>query len=74
MRIFLFFVGNIKALAEEVFQPFFTNKPTEHGTGPRLSLSYDIIKAHNGEIQFESIEGEGKILSTSLLLSFSNPS
>ena len=46
-------------LKEKIFQPFFTTKPTGHGTGLGLSLSYDIIKAHGGEINVVSKEGEG---------------
>jgi two-component system NtrC family sensor kinase len=43
---------------DKIFQPFFTTKPSGSGTGLGLSLSYDIIKAHDGEIKVESIEGE----------------
>jgi len=42
------------AIKEKIFQPFFTTKPTGQGTGLGLSLSYDIIKAHGGEINVES--------------------
>lgn len=39
---------NIK---DKIFQPFFTTKPTGQGTGLGLSLAYDIIKAHGGDIK-----------------------
>ncbi len=42
----------------KIFQPFFTTKPTGHGTGLGLSLSYDVIKAHGGELTVETREGE----------------
>ena len=44
---------------DKIFQPFFTTKPTGHGTGLGLSMSYDIIKAHGGELQVETKIGEG---------------
>jgi two-component system NtrC family sensor kinase len=50
--------GIPKKVADKIFQPFFTTKPTGQGTGLGLSLSYDIIKAHNGELKVNTKEGE----------------
>lgn len=44
---------------DKIFQPFFTTKPTGQGTGLGLSLSFDIIKAHGGDLRVESHHGEG---------------
>jgi signal transduction histidine kinase len=50
--------GIPQKILDKVFQPFFTTKPTGQGTGLGLSLAYDIVKAHSGEIKVETKEGE----------------
>jgi len=51
--------GIPQKVLDKIFQPFFTTKPTGQGTGLGLSLSYDIVKAHGGELKVETTEGEG---------------
>jgi signal transduction histidine kinase len=51
--------GKPENILDKIFQPFFTTKPTGEGTGLGLSLSYDIIKAHGGDIQVKTLAGEG---------------
>ena len=51
--------GISQKVLEKIFQPFFTTKPTGQGTGLGLSLSYDIVKAHGGELMVETSEREG---------------
>ncbi|HEV8082001.1 MAG TPA: tetratricopeptide repeat-containing sensor histidine kinase [Chitinophagaceae bacterium] len=50
--------GIPQKVLDKIFQPFFTTKPTGQGTGLGLSLSYDIIKAHSGELKVNTKEGE----------------
>ena len=69
----------IKMIVDKIFQPpsdrairagFFTTKPTGQGSGFGLSLAYDIIKAHGGELKVETKEGEGSVFT--IILPFSN--
>ena len=50
--------GIPQKIVDKIFQPFFTTKPTGQGTGLGLSLSYDIIKAHGGELKVETKEAD----------------
>jgi ligand-binding sensor domain-containing protein/signal transduction histidine kinase len=58
--------GIPQKIVDKIFQPFFTTKPTGEGTGLGLSLAYDIVKAHGGELsvgllseKVETKEGKG---------------
>ena len=51
--------GMSKEVLKKITDPFFTTKPTGSGTGLGLSLSYDIVKAHGGELKVWSEEGRG---------------
>ena len=53
--------GIPQKVLDKIFQPFFTTKPTGQGTGLGLSLAYDIVKAHGGELKVETKEGESSI-------------
>jgi signal transduction histidine kinase len=50
--------GIPQKILDKIFQPFFTTKPTGQGTGLGLSLAYDIIKGHGGDIKVNTQEGE----------------
>jgi len=58
------------SIKEKIFQPFFTTKPTGQGTGLGLSLVYDIVKAHGGEMKVETKEGEGSEFIIQLPITF----
>jgi signal transduction histidine kinase len=58
--------GIPRNVIDKIFQPFFTTKPSGQGTGLGLSLSYDIVKAHGGELKVQTQEGEGTGFTISL--------
>ncbi len=51
--------GISSAIADKIFLPFVTDKQTEGGTGLGLSVTYTLVKAHQGEIDFETRPGQG---------------
>ncbi|PZX58125.1 7TM diverse intracellular signaling domain-containing protein [Algoriphagus chordae] len=57
------------SIKEKIFNPFFTTKPSGSGTGLGLSMSYDIVKAHGGEIKVDSIAGHGSTFTITLPMS-----
>ena len=46
-------------VADRIFDPFVTDRQAEGGTGLGLSVTYNLVKAHNGDIAFRSIPDEG---------------
>jgi len=49
--------GINSSMISRIFDPFFTTKPS--GTGLGLSICHEFVRAHGGEIQVESAEGNG---------------
>ena len=58
--------GMPQKVVDKIFQPFFTTKPSGEGTGLGLSLSYDIVKAHQGLLMVKTKVGEGTTFSIKL--------
>ncbi|MDP2238357.1 MAG: ATP-binding protein [Bacteroidales bacterium] len=62
--------GIPQKVLDKIFQPFFTTKPTGQGTGLGLSLSYDIVKAHGGELKVETEQGKGSVFVIQIPIKF----
>ena len=60
--------GIDKANLEKIFEPFFTTKPVGEGTGLGMSISYEIVKKHGGDILIDSELGNGTTFTVSLPL------
>lgn len=58
--------GVSPAIADRLFLPFVTDKQAEGGTGLGLSVSYSLVKAHGGQITFQSRPGEGTVFTVYL--------
>ena len=58
--------GMPPTIAKRVFDPFFSTKPSDEGTGLGLSVSYGIIQEHNGSIRVDTAPGEGTIFTITL--------
>jgi two-component system, NtrC family, sensor kinase len=58
--------GIPKKVLDKIFQPFFTTKPAGQGTGLGLSLSFDVVKAHGGELKVDTTEGQYTVFTVAL--------
>ena len=63
-------MGMPQEAIDKIFNPFFTTKPVGKGTGLGMSISYRVIKDHNGEIKVKSEIGKGTIFEITLPVKF----
>lgn len=59
-------IGMTKDQLHKVFEPFFTTKPPGKGMGLGMSISYGIVKAHDGKIEISSEKDKGTLITVSL--------
>jgi signal transduction histidine kinase len=59
-------VGIRNADRGKIFEPFYTTKPANRGTGLGLSVCYAIVTEHGGRIEVDSVVGEGSVFRISL--------
>ena len=60
--------GIAPEIQHRLFEPFFSTKPAGEGTGLGLYISYEIVRAHGGEIRVESAPGQGSTFEVRLPL------
>jgi two-component system, NtrC family, sensor kinase len=60
--------GMSTEVLKHIFEPFFTTKPVGKGTGLGMSISYEIVKRHGGQIRVDSQPGEGSRFTVQLPL------
>ena len=58
-------IGISEDIIPFVFEPFFSTKPTGKGTGLGLSMAKSIVNEHGGNINIESQQGTGTVVSIS---------
>ena len=51
--------GMTRETKDHIFDPFFTTKEIGKGTGLGMAIAYKIVKSHGGDIEVESVAGEG---------------
>jgi CheY-like chemotaxis protein/anti-sigma regulatory factor (Ser/Thr protein kinase) len=51
--------GFPEEIRQRVFEPFYSTKPREEGTGLGMAVVHGIVTDHGGSIDLESVEGEG---------------
>jgi two-component system NtrC family sensor kinase len=59
-------VGIPEIVINRIYEPFFTTKDVGKGTGLGLSIVYSAVKAHGGDIQVDSVAGEGSTFIVSI--------
>lgn len=58
--------GMTGEVVDRIFDPFYTTRQAEGGTGLGLSLTYSIVRQHNGSIEVDSQPGKGSRVSIRL--------
>jgi signal transduction histidine kinase len=59
---------------EHAFDPFYTSRLQDGGTGLGLSVAHGLISSHGGEISMDSKQGDGTLVSITLPLHAGEPS